>query len=153
MYARLFWSLVIAIQCLSWTGGTAPALARGVAGQMGEAPGLGHAGVWGNSRLSYHGQSRYRLFYGQSRYRLYSGQWQHRGPGGVRPSWPYGAFVPAIQDQTPVSPEVIILTNAPRVGLPPPTSPAAMDFGYIPGCRAIPNGYHCDPARHEGQPN
>ena len=162
MRVRMFWSLAIAIQCLLWTGGITPAIARGGAGQVVGARVMGHGGVWGNPRLPYDGQLRYRMDYNKWQYGYYDNwpyrsynQWQYGGAGGVWPSGPYtSADFPAIQDQTPVSPEVIILSNSPQVGFPPSPPPPAipMDFGYVPGCRAIPNGYHCDPVRPVGQP-
>ena len=134
MYERLFWSLVIIIPCLLGTGGITPAWAWGGGRQVGAAQGLGHIGAWGSRGLPYHGQSRYGV------------------PGAGRPYGLYiGATVPAFQDETPVHPQVIVLSNSPQPG--PAAPQAQMDFGYVPGCRAIPNGYHCDPARHEGQPN
>ncbi len=134
MYGRIFWSLAIAIQCLLWTGGITPAVAWGGASQLGQARGMGHGGVWGD--LPRQGQSRYDV------------------PCEAWPSGRYlGAMAPAIQDETLAQPEVIILTSSPQVGAPPAMPAAQMDFGYVRGCRAIPNGYHCDPSPHEDQPN
>jgi hypothetical protein len=135
-YARIVWSLVIIIPCLLGTAGMTPALAWGGMIQAGPARGMGHGVVWGGPRLPRQGHSRYGV------------------PGRSWPSGPYtSADVPAFQDETPVSPEVIVLTSSPPFGAPPAMPPAQMDFGYVPGCRAIPNGYHCDPQPHEGQAN
>lgn len=66
--------------------------------------------------------------------------------------WPYAPFVdtsatqPAQdEDQSPAQqPQVIILSS----GQQPESDYAAQqlpsDFSYVRGCRAIPNGYHCD---------
>ena len=65
--------------------------------------------------------------------------------------WPYSSFtdetpmqvIPS-QDESPSSASVIVMSGLPN-GVPdravPETPP---DYGYIAGCRAIPNGYHCD---------
>ena len=127
MHARMFWSLAMIIASLAATGGTTPAWAWG--GGRAEARGAGHAGVCGDRQPCREGPSGYG------------------GPGSV---WPYlGATEPATA--TPVAPEVVVVGGAPQAGGVP--APAAMDFGYVPGCRAIPNGYHCDPPRRGGQAN
>jgi hypothetical protein len=65
--------------------------------------------------------------------------------------WPYSSFtdttpmdVNPIQSEVPASPPIIVMSGLPN-GVPdrrvPETPP---DDGYIAGCRAIPNGYHCD---------
>ena len=66
--------------------------------------------------------------------------------GGIWPGfgWPdatQAVAAPAIDATAQPQPEVIIMhsdTAAHTASEPPP------DFGYIPGCHAIPNGYHCD---------
>jgi len=67
--------------------------------------------------------------------------------------WPYSAFMDATpmtmdvlpsESEIPSSPSVIVMSSLPN-GVPdravPETPP---DYGYIAGCRSIPNGYHCD---------
>jgi hypothetical protein len=63
--------------------------------------------------------------------------------GGDYWSWPdTGQVVTyAPPPEEPVQPEVIVLqsdSNGPKV------AEAAPDYGYVAGCHAIPNGYHCD---------
>ena len=76
-------------------------------------------------------------------------QFHHR-PRGM--TLPYGIYFdgssgdggPDASDAS-VSPEVILL---PSPGTPPPaTSEPPLDLSYVPGCRPIPNGYHCDVPR------
>ena len=43
----------------------------------------------------------------------------------------------------PLSQPQVIVIHPDNRG--PTVAEAAPDYGYIPGCQAIPNGYHCDP--------
>ena len=71
--------------------------------------------------------------------------------GGVDGSffWPFGWYTGVgapVEQTTPLAPapQVIILSNnqpLPRTTAEPSVPP---DFEYVPGCRAIPNGYRCD---------
>lgn len=69
--------------------------------------------------------------------------------------WPYSSFVgtttmdvPPIQSEGPSNPPIFVMSQLPnRVLERPPETPP--DYGYVAGCRAIPNGYHCD-MPHEG---
>jgi hypothetical protein len=64
--------------------------------------------------------------------------------------WPDTQYVevPTTTDgasQTQLQPHIVVVqsdTAAHTASEPPP------DFGYVPGCRAIPNGYHCDTLPH-----
>ena len=70
--------------------------------------------------------------------------------------WPYSSFtdatpadVPPIQSEVAPSTPVIVMSGLPN-GLPEPQAPETPpDFDYVAGCRAIPNGYHCD-SPHNG---
>jgi hypothetical protein len=72
--------------------------------------------------------------------------------GGIWPGfwWPNTQVVevPAAVEETAqpqMQPQIIIIrsdTAAHTVPEPPP------DFGYVSGCHAIPNGYHCDTSAH-----
>lgn len=44
----------------------------------------------------------------------------------------------------PAGPEVIVLGTQPHGTSEPAVRQPLPDYGYVPGCRAIPNGYHCD---------
>jgi hypothetical protein len=69
--------------------------------------------------------------------------------------WPYSSFtdatpldVPSSQNESPSSPSIIVMSGLPN-GMPDravPETPA--DYGYIAGCRAVPNGYHSDTQRN-----
>jgi hypothetical protein len=72
--------------------------------------------------------------------------------GGIWPDfwWPDTPVVQAPTptdgaSQTQLQPQIIVVhtdTPAHAASEPPP------DFSYVAGCRAIPNGYHCDTAAH-----
>ena len=62
--------------------------------------------------------------------------------------WPYSSFtdttpmdVPPTQSELAPIPPVIVMSGLPN-GVQAPEPPP--DYGYVAGCRAIPNGYHCD---------
>jgi hypothetical protein len=65
--------------------------------------------------------------------------------------WPYSSFtdtlpleVPSTQSEAPVAPMVTLMSGLPN-GVPDRTVPETTpDYSYVAGCRAIPNGYHCD---------
>jgi hypothetical protein len=68
--------------------------------------------------------------------------------GGIWPGlgWPdttQDVATPAIDEaaQQQLQPEVIIIHSDAAAHT---ASEPAPDFGYIPGCHAIPSGYHCD---------
>jgi hypothetical protein len=51
---------------------------------------------------------------------------------------------PPIQSAVPATPPVIVMSGLPN-GVPERRAPETPpDYGYVAGCRAIPNGYHCD---------
>lgn len=65
--------------------------------------------------------------------------------GGAWPGdwWPAYAYQPAQQTEAPPSqPEIVVIQgNGPEHMTKAETIP---DYSYVPGCRAIANGYHCD---------
>jgi hypothetical protein len=70
----------------------------------------------------------------------------HRYTAGVAHRYDAGAD----RDCGALGPQVIVISGsnyaqgpmAPAPGDPP-------DYSYVPGCHAIPNGYHCDTPRPE----
>jgi hypothetical protein len=70
--------------------------------------------------------------------------------------WPYSSFgrtttiyAPPIQSEVPPPPPVVVVSGLPT-GVPERRAPETPpDYTYVAGCRAIPNGYHCDIA-HDG---
>src|SRR5208283_549502 len=65
-------------------------------------------------------------------------------------TWPYSSFLdttpieaPPVEDEVFSDPYVIVMSNLPGRApqLKAPETPP--DYGYA-GCRAIPNGYHCE---------
>ena len=80
--------------------------------------------------------SQRRQSFGQTTYPIGGDYWW--------PDWWPGdsqiaEYLPA--PEPPSEPQVIII-HANNSGAP--MADAAPDYGYIPGCHAIPNGYHCD---------
>jgi hypothetical protein len=64
--------------------------------------------------------------------------------------WPYYPTfeeIPVTANDVPSQPQVIVVSGgagaAPSRGAPD----AGPDYSFVAGCRAIPNGYHCDPPR------
>ena len=74
-------------------------------------------------------------------------QFNNRLPGTFLP---YGAYFDGSSgddypdaSESPAGPEVILV---PSPSSPPPAMPEPpLDLSYVPGCRPIPNGHHCDP--------
>jgi len=60
------------------------------------------------------------------------------GTGGY-----YGYANPPVQQAPPPEPEVIVIREDSQGRMATAEAPA--DFSYVKGCRAIANGYHCDP--------
>jgi hypothetical protein len=57
--------------------------------------------------------------------------------------------VPSVQNGRPSDPPVFVMSQLPNRA-PERTAPETPpDYGYVAGCRAIPNGYHCD-MPHDG---
>lgn len=66
--------------------------------------------------------------------------------GSIRPGdwWPgYGYQLPQQVQASSAQPQITIIGGGSegRVAETPETTP---DYSYVPGCHAIPNGYHCD---------
>jgi hypothetical protein len=61
--------------------------------------------------------------------------------------WPYNGngyeSVQQAQD-APSEPQVVVIRTDGNGRMT--SAEAAPDYGYVQGCHAIPNGYHCDPA-------
>lgn len=73
-------------------------------------------------------------------------------------TWPYSSSVaaipmdvPPVQNEGPSNPQVIVMSQLPNRALEQTAPETPPDYGYIAGCRAIPNGYHCD-IPHYGVP-
>jgi hypothetical protein len=80
---------------------------------------------------------------------------RRRGPNrGTIAAWPYpwspdAGPIQAAEPPTP-HPTVIVLSNAApsHAALPSPPEDRLPDYSYVPGCHAIPGGYHCDIAHN-----
>jgi hypothetical protein len=76
--------------------------------------------------------------------------------GALWPYRPYSDGLPSddysTDTEAPAAPEVLVNPWAsnpvPKAGGPEPPQ----DFSYVPGCHAIPNGYHCD-GQHQQEPH
>jgi hypothetical protein len=67
--------------------------------------------------------------------------------------WPYPLYrdsvPPQVADSLPANPPAVERSNAPadapaRVASISPVESSPPDYSYVPGCHAIPSGYHCD---------
>ena len=74
--------------------------------------------------------------------------------------WPYVPYFdtgpvvaePSVASVAPVGPQVIVLSNPPNGASGPTVTAPPVDDSYVAGCRAIPNGYHCDLPQDPGAP-
>jgi hypothetical protein len=164
MRKRISWLPTIVILSLLGTGSIAPALARGGA--------TGSGGARASSAFFVHGSrtftrshavtprfaARNRAFIARNigvrnglRFRG-GNQFLNSWPLGFWPdwwsdSWPYSwptGTTPVAAGQGPSDPSVIVISSVPNLA-PVQTPPQAPpDYSYVPGCHAVPNGYHCD---------
>jgi hypothetical protein len=58
--------------------------------------------------------------------------------------WPFSLPLFMFPIAIPTSPIVVVLSEFPRNASGPTISETLLDYDYVPGCRAIRNGYHCD---------
>lgn len=139
MSKRVIWIVAIAAAGLLGTG-QGPALARGSH--------AAHVASSGGARSSYgHSRGKPGIDFGRINR---GGQRRDELRNGVPiVGWPYlPAFeeIPVGGSDVPAQPQVIVVSGGPG-GSPPHA--AANDYGFVAGCRAIPNGYHCEPPHHE----
>jgi hypothetical protein len=154
MRVRIRWFPVVAILSLLGTGVAAPALARdggNIFGMAGFPSGFAmHTArpFVRNSVVTPHIAARNFDFHSDHRLRR-NALLQNGLPIAI---WPYQSFtdttpmdiVAPIQSEVAPSPPIIVISGLPN-GVPDRTVPETPpDYGYIAGCRAIPNGYHCD---------
>lgn len=85
--------------------------------------------------------------YGYWPYSYWPGDWSDYGFSG--PSWPGGAQVVVAPPPAPALPQIIVIRPATAGSA---MSEAKLDYSYVPGCHAIPNGYHCDSAHPDTPP-
>jgi hypothetical protein len=74
-----------------------------------------------------------------------------RGRDSLAALWPYWWFLGSTPfDASPVEsgvapdPYIIVISGQPHDPSGTTTSAKLPDYGYVSGCYAIPNGYHCD---------
>ena len=156
MSERVFWLPMIAVILgLLGTGSMAPAFARGGGG----AHGIGIARfparvspIFRSGRIGIPGVIGGLGGFQNNGFR---GGTARRNPGlagiwPIIPRWPIDTTQAQVGTAIPSEPQVIVISSsnyaqgriAPAPGDPP-------DYSYVPGCHAIPNGYHCDAPRHE----
>jgi hypothetical protein len=72
------------------------------------------------------------------------------------PSWPFldsaPIQVPSVASDAPSNPVVIVMSGLSDRAPERATPETPPDYGYIAGCHAIPNGYHCDIPHNEATP-
>jgi hypothetical protein len=157
MGERVFWlPMIAAILGLLGTGSMSPALARGGGGGSGIGISRFPAGfparvspVFRSGRIGIprivagHGGIRSNAFRRGTPF-------FNQGLAGIWPYpwWPTDTTPAQVGTAgAPSEPQVIVISGsnyAPGRIAPPPGDPP--DYGYVPGCHAIPNGYHCDAA-------
>jgi hypothetical protein len=166
MSERVFWLPMIAVILgLLGTGSMAPAFARG-GGGGGGAHGIGIARsparvspIFRSGRIGIPGVTgglggfQNNVFRGGTARRNsgLAGIWPYPWwPIDTTEGWPIDTTTAQVGTAVPSEPQVIVISGsnyaqgriAPAPGDPP-------DYSYIPGCHAIPNGYHCDAPGHE----
>jgi hypothetical protein len=148
---HVLWPAVIAIVSLLGTAGITPALGRGghqgaslaglpatVSAHVSRTPIRSHAGT---PRFAGHNAFQSDRF--GRRVALQNREslliWPYSSTDGVTP-----IEVPVAGSEVSSDPQVIIIPG-PASSAPEQTTPEApTDYSYVPGCHAIPNGYHCD---------
>jgi hypothetical protein len=69
------------------------------------------------------------------------------------PSWPFfdtaPMQVPSVVSDAPSNPVVVVMSGVSDRAPERATPEAPPDYGYVAGCHAIPNGYHCDTPHKE----
>src|ERR1700683_1839477 len=152
MRERTHWAFVVAVLGFLGTSVVAPALARGGVntGMVGFRSGF----AMHTARPSMRSRVVIRRVFARDadvqnglRFRRRT-QLQNGLPITI---WPYSPYtdsaptdVPLTQSEVPPSPPVLLMSVLSNGGpdRPGPETPA--DFRYVAGCRAIPNGYHCN---------
>ena len=141
--------LVLSPQANAWTGGGGGFSGGFFGGFRGFSGRLAQVAPSGHFANRFHGQSfLHRQFFGAQRldafrFRreqafaptgvLFGGDWWWPDMGQAE------AYAPP--PDAPVQPEVIFIQSDNKQ---PRVAEATPDYGYIAGCHAIPNGYHCD---------
>lgn len=174
MSKRVFWLPTIgAILGLLGTGIMSPALARGGGGGGGGgSPALARGGGGGGG--GGHGLSTLRFparispilrtgRFGtpgivggprnfQNNVFRRGGAFPNSGLAGIWPYpwWPTDTMPAQVGTAVPSAPQVIVISSSNYAqGRIPPTPGDPPDYSYVPGCQAIPNGYHCETPVHE----
>ena len=151
MSLRVLWFPKIAMLCLLGITPILPAFGRGGTAGFSSTPsirlGARHVGPPIRSgtivprTIDHHdGMRAYRQAYNR-----------RRGIDSLIALWPYSSFFwPTPFDASPVEsefspdPYVIVIHGQPHESSSPATSAKLLNYGYVTGCYAIPNGYHCD---------
>jgi hypothetical protein len=175
MSERVFWISAVALLGFLGANSVTPALARGGGGGGGgHAAGgaaygghtTGSVGHVGNGSVAFLGP--HGIIVGGTR--LVNGRFattsrfatnrnglgvvgrDGSGNGAAVIGWPYyPAFeaIPVGPTEVSTQPQVIVISGDPGV-TPTRTAPdTRLDYSFVAGCHAIPNGYHCDPPRSE----
>jgi hypothetical protein len=153
MRVSIRWFPVVGLLSLLGTGSAAPALARDSINTFGMAGFPSNFAIhtarpfMRNSNVMPHIGARSFNVQNDLRLRRHA-QLQNGLPITI---WPDSSFVGTTPiDITPIHselapiPPVIVMSGFPN-GVPEPQAPETPpDYGYVAGCRAFPNGYHCD---------
>jgi hypothetical protein len=156
MSERAHWVFVIAVLSLLGASVVAPALARGGVntGMVGFRSGFAMHTARPPTRshvVMRTSSPAIRMFKNELRFRRT--QLQNGLPITI---WPYSPYtdtapmdVPLTQSEVLPSPPVILMSGLSSGGLDRTGPETRPDFSYVAGCRAIPNGYHCNTPHKE----
>jgi hypothetical protein len=177
MSKRILWSSMIALLILFETGTSVPALARGgvngsgVAGRpmaspmQARRPSIVRVPRSVRSRVieprvarQFGAQNNFRF---KNDFRFQNGFSRNRdarflggSPIGIWPFFPFFDTLPiqapSVASETPSSPVVIVMSDMSDRAPERATPGTLPDYGYVAGCHAIPNGYHCDIPHTDG---
>jgi hypothetical protein len=155
MRKRISWLPAIAMLGVLST----PAFARGGAGGSGTAPASSaffvHGSAYGARTFARNHVAR-RITVPNSAFIARNfgirNDLRFRQRNQLQDVWPIGAWpyswpmdtAPVTVDGGLANPSVIVISAAPS-SAPERTGPQTPpDYSYVPGCHAVPNGYHCD---------
>jgi hypothetical protein len=163
MGERVFWLPTIAV-ILGLLGTGNPALARGGGGGGAHGIGIGRfparvSPIFRSGRIGTPGLLagsrgvRNGVFRRGAPFRNpdLAGIWPYPWwPIDTTQGWPIDTMPAEVGTAVPSEPQVIVISGSNYAQghiAPPPGDPP--DYSYVPGCHAIPNGYHCDVLGHE----
>jgi hypothetical protein len=167
MRKRISWLPAIAALGLLGTASIAPTFARGGAVGFGRASGFivhGQRTFARSHVVTPRNSVRNRAFMARNVIG-FQNDFRFRNRNQLQNSWPLSGWpyyswpgyyswpmdtTPATVDGGPASPSVIVISAVPDRGPERTVPQTPADYSYVPGCHAVPNGYHCDVSPNAG---